>query len=343
MSVDLQAPATAVAAPRRFRGAVATVVSLQRDHPIAQVAALVALFCFGAFTIESFTSGFSIRSMLVLSSLLGISAIGQTVCLLVGGLDISIPGWILAGSTVTVELLGGQGERWSVAEVFVVLGIGSILIGGLTGWICYRYHTQSLVVTLGTGAIVTGAILAWKRNNITGVAPSWLTDLSSAAGRAFGIGVPGIVFVWVAITIVMYLLLQRSIVGAWLYATGNNRRAAELALVPTAWVWAGAFALSAFSATLAGVLLSGFTAGGDATVGTPYLWNGLTAVLVGGTAFGARGDYFRTVIGSLLVVVLAQVMFGHGLGFADQNILYGALILVVVGIYSRDRRLRDQV
>ena len=82
---------------------------------------------------------------------------------------------------------------------------------------------------------------------------------------------------------------------------------------------------------------------GDASIGEPYMWNGITAVLVGGTAFGARGDYLRTVLGTLLLIVLAQVMIGHGFDYADQTILYGALILVVVGIYGRDRRLRDQV
>ena len=89
--------------------------------------------------------------------------------------------------------------------------------------------------------------------------------------------------------------------------------------------------------------LAGFAAGGDASIGEPYLWNGITAVLVGGTAFGARGDYVRTVLGTLFLIVLAQVMIGHGYSYADEQILYGVLILVVVGIYGRDRRLRDQV
>lgn len=315
----------------------------QRDYPILQVATLVVVFLYGALSIDDFTSPFGIRSMLILASLLGISAVGQTVCLLIGGLDVSIPGWVLAGATVTVELLGGQGQHWSIGEVFCFLGFGSVIVGGLTGFICYRYRVPPLVVTLGTGAMLQGAVLVWKGGNITGITPTWLARVTSAGGKTFGLGVPTIVFVWAVVAVLVYLVLQRSVVGAWIYATGNNLRAAQLALVPTAWVWVGAFALSALSATTAGILLAGFAGGGDTSIGQPYLWNGLTAVLVGGTAFGARGDYNRTVIGALLVTVLAQVMTGHGLSPSDQNIFYGALIIVVVGIYRRERRLRDQV
>jgi ribose transport system permease protein len=310
---------------------------------VVQLLVLVVLFAVGADTVDGFTSPLSLRAMAVLASILGISALGQTVCILVGGLDVSIPSWVLAGATATAELLGGTGTRWSPAELFLVLGIGAILVGGLAGLICYWFRVPALVVTLGVGAMVAGAVLAWKHGVVTGVAPGWIARATSPATKTFGLGIPPVVFIWALIAIGAYVVLQRSVVGTWIYATGNNRRAADLALVPTKWVWAGAFALSALSATTAGVLLSGFSAGGDLSVGTPYLWNGLTAVLIGGTAWGARGDYTRTVIGTLIVIVLSQVMVGWGFNPADQNILYGALIIVVVSIYRRDRRLRDQI
>lgn len=339
----MTAPAHAPAQPRERRQFAARVARLQRDYPIAQTLALVLVFLYGAATLDNFTSGFSIRSMLVLASLLGISALGQTLCVLIGGMDVSIAGWILAGATTSVELLGGTGTRWPAWQVFLVLGGGAVVIGGLVGWICHRYLVPALVLTLATGAIVTGAVLAWKRGFVTGIPPHWLANLSSPGGKTFGVGVPPVIVIWVLVAIVFFVVLHRTIPGAWVYATGNNPRAAKLALVPTGAVWAGVFALSALSAVTAGVLLAGFAAGGDASVGEPYMWNGITAVLVGGTAFGARGDYLRTCLGTLLLIVLAQVMIGHGADYADQTILYGALILLVVGIYGRDRRLRDQV
>jgi len=316
--------------------------ALQREYPLAQLAALLLLFCLGAATISGFTQMFSIRSMLILASLLGISALGQTVCVLIGGLDVSVGGWILAGSTVSVGLLDGAGAHWSIAEVFLLLGFGSVIIGGLAGLVSYRFGVPSLVVTLAVNGIVTGVVLAWD-SSLTGTAPPWIATATSAAGRTFGIAMPSVVFIWAAIAVISYVVLQRSVVGTWIHATGGNPRAAKLAMIPTTAVWIGAFGLSALAATLAGVLLTGFSAGGGTGVGTTYMWNGLTAVIIGGTAFGAQGDYTRTVIGSLVIIVLSQVLTGYGVGSADQSILFGALIIVIVGLYLRDRRLRDQI
>lgn len=332
---------TTPSTPRGFTQFLGRLSIAQRDYPMAQILLLVALFCIGAATIGGFTSSYSLQAMLVLAALLGISALGQTVCLLVGGLDVSVPGWILVGSTVTVELLGTE-SNWSTTEVFLFLAACAIVVGGLTGLVSYVVRVPALVITLAVGAILQGAVLVWDKA-VTGIPPGWIAKATSPTSETFGVGVAPIVFIWALVALGAYLVLQRSIVGAWVYATGNNRRAAELALVPTHWVWVGAFALSALSGVTAGILLSGFAAGGDPSVGVPYLWNGLTAVLIGGTAFGTRGDYTRTVIGTLIVIVLGQVMTGWGFGPADQNILYGALIIVVVSIYRRDRRLRDQV
>jgi ribose transport system permease protein len=139
------------------------------------------------------------------------------------------------------------------------------------------------------------------------------------------------------------LVLSRTPIGRRFYATGASMRAADMALVRTRWVWVGIFATSALLAAITGILLGGFAGAADASLGTNYLWQGLTAVIVGGTAFGARGDYWRTVLGCLLLIVLGTVMIGHGYETSDQQILYGILIFVVVAFYGRERRLADRV
>ena len=94
------------------------------------------------------------------------------------------------------------------------------------------------------------------------------------------------------------MLCARTVAGRRVYPTGANPRAAALALVPTRRVWMGVFAFSALFAAFTGVLLAGFAGAGERSIGDAYLWQGLTAVIVGGTSFGARGDYWRTVLGS---------------------------------------------
>ena len=101
--------------------------------------------------------------------------------------------------------------------------------------------------------------------------------------------------------------------------------------------------LSAIASGMVGVLLAGF-AGADQTLGDPYLFTGLTAVIVGGTTFmGARGDYTHTVIGALILTVLTTILVGKGYDQADQQIIFGVLILLVVASYGRERRLKDRV
>ena len=125
-------------------------------------------------------------------------------------------------------------------------------------------------------------------------------------------------------------------------ANGQDVSAA-LTRVPTGWVTIAVFAASAVIASLVGVLLAGFS-GADQSIGDPYLFQGLTAVIVGGTTImGARGDYTHTVVGALILTVLTTLLVGHSVDSATQQIIFGGLILVVVAGYGRERRLRDRI
>jgi ribose transport system permease protein len=88
----------------------------------------------------------------------------------------------------------------------------------------------------------------------------------------------------------------------------------------------------------------GYEGQGEAGVGDPYLFLALAAVLVGGTSLvGARGDYWRTVLGALIMTLVTTILVVHGAGEALQEILTGVLILLFVGLYGREKRLRDRV
>jgi len=314
---------------------------LQRTYPLAQLIVLVAIYVYGAATLDGFDSRQSIYSMLVLAALLGIASGGQTLCILVGGIDFSIAAWIGFGAIMLVQLNGTRG--WPFAATFLLVAAIAIVGGATVGYICHRWRIDPLIVTLAMSAIVSGALLVWAKGFITGTPPGWLQRLTSPAGTTLGIKFPAIVALWAALAIVLAIVLHRTTAGRRLYATGANIRAADMALVRTRRVWMGVFATSALLAAMTGILLGGFAGAADTSLGQNYLWQGLTAVIVGGTAFGARGDYWRTVLGCLLLIVLGTVMVGKGYDTADQQILYGVLIFVVVFFYGRDRRLGDRV
>ncbi|MDQ6730749.1 MAG: ABC transporter permease [Actinomycetota bacterium] len=313
----------------------------QRRLPLLQLVALVALFLYGAATIDGFSQAPSIRSMLVLASLLGLAAAGQTLVLLLGALDLSIPGLIVLGATVISELCGSEG--WALVPALAVVVALCAVVGATVGWLCHRFRVMPIIVTLAVSSLALGSIQVWTHGTVTGSAPQLLSDLVAVNGTTAGLPVSPVVVIWGLFAVLIGVFLHRTHTGRRIYATGANQRAAELSLVNTRRVWMGIFCASAVLSGIVGVLLAGF-AGADPTLGDPYLFQGLTAVIVGGTAFmGSRGDYTHTVIGALILTELTTIMVGRGSDAADQQIIFGVLILVVVAGYGRERRLRDRV
>jgi ribose transport system permease protein len=320
---------------------VSRLLAAQRRYPLLQVLALVLLFIWGASTIDGFSTETSIDSMLVLAALLGLAALGQTLGLVLGGSDFSVPGHIVMGAIVVSQLYGTH--HWSPVPAILAVVVIAGVLGAITGLVVHRWRVQPLIVTLGMGALSAGGAVAWTEGKLTGTAPPFLSKLTTATGTTFGLSIPPVVVIWAVVAIIAAVVLHRTIAGRHLYLFGANPRAAGLARIRTGRVVVGVFMVSAIASGMVGVLLAGF-AGADQTLGDPYLFTGLTAVIVGGTTFmGARGDYTHTVIGALILTVLTTILVGKGYDQADQQIIFGILILLVVASYGRERRLRDRV
>lgn len=315
---------------------------LLRTVPVLQILSVIVLLIVTGTTISGFFSQSSLYTTLILASFLGIAAAGQTLVILIGGIDLSVPS-LISGANLVATLLAGK--HWSFGLVIAFVLVCAAIVGVVNGFVTHRFRVPPLIVTLATGAMVTGATLGWTRGGQTsGSPPSWLTNFSSPIGTVFGVKLPPVIVLWAVIAIVLGVILHLSVTGRRIYATGANERAADLAGVKTERVWIGAFTLSAIASALVGIVLIGFTGQGEAGVGDPYLFLGLAAVLVGGTSLvGARGDYWRTVLGALIMTLFTTLLVGHGAGEAVQEILIGILILLFVGVYGREQRVRDRV
>jgi ribose transport system permease protein len=313
-----------------------------RTTPVLQIAAVVVLFIVVVVTISGYFTLTSIYSTLILAAFLGLAATGQTVAILIGAIDLSVPALISGGNLLCTLL---SGNHWPFGLVIVFVLACAAVVGAINGFIIHRFRVPPLIVTLATGAMVTGATLGVTNDGeVSGQVPSWLGTFSSPIGHTFGIGIPPVIVLWIVVTLVLSLVLHLTVTGHRTYATGANPVAATLAGVRTERIWIGTFVLSAVASATVGMLLTGFTGAGDAGVGTPYLFLTIAAVLVGGTSLvGARGDYWRTVLGALILTLITTVLVGHGAGEATQEILFGVLILAFVGVYGRDERVRDRV
>ncbi|MGP3769704.1 ABC transporter permease [Streptomyces sp. SDT5-1] len=313
----------------------------QRRVPLFQLLALAALYGYGLSTIDSFGSQRVLYAILINASLLGLAGAGQTIVVLVGGIDFSIAAFISAGDVIIAQLCGTY--HWSLGPAaLVALAVG--LAGGVVnGVVSYRFKVEPLIVTLGVSALLSGLILKWINGASTGVTPAWLGRLTAANGTTFSVGIPPVVPVWAVVAVVIGVVLSRTRAGRSLYLTGVNQPAALLALVRVGRTWIFAYVASAVLATFVGILLAGYSGSGNVAIGDPYLFQSLAAVIVGGTMFGGRGDYWRTMIGALVLSVIALLLSAHQLSSAQQDMITGGLILLVVGLYGRERRLRDRI
>jgi ribose transport system permease protein len=327
--------------PRSPREVARRAGEIQRRFPVLQVLAVIVVYVVGGTTLDGFFSFTALQSILVLAALAGLASMGQTLLIIMGGFDMSVSGFIVAGAIAVTSLTTVYNVSFGVA--FVVAVLVAALLGALAGQICHRLNIPPLVVTLGMGAIAVGAVQIQTGGALAGGAPEWLSRLSSPIQDTFGIPLPPVVVAWFVVIVLMGLFLHRTVAGRHILATGANPTAAQNSLVKTRRVWTLTFAFSAVASVIVGVLLAGFAGSVDSTLGNPYLFQSVATVVVGGTVFGGPGDYTRTVIGTLFLSVLMVVLIGHGADTADQQLLYGIVILIAVTVYGRQRRLRDLV
>lgn len=301
----------------------------------------VALFFAVGLLIPGYIGVLSLLSLLVLASLLGIAAIGQTITVLIGGIDLSIPA-VIGLADVLLALLYGQG--YPILGVILFIVVVSASIGALNGYISYRLQVSPLVVTLATSSILFGAIWASTHGEVTGKVPQWLTDFVSIIANTGPIPLPPVVTTWIVVSAIALFAMNRSVLGRWIYATGANSRAANLAGIPIGAVWMIAFGTSAVFASVTGILLAGFSGSTNPTVGQTYLFTTIASVVVGGTSLiGGRGGYARTIAGSFVITELTTLFVGLGLDESAQQICLGLLLIALVTIYGRESHISMRV
>jgi len=304
-------------------------------------AMIPTLFVLSMAMIPGFGSFSSVVSLLVIASLLGIASIGQTLTVILGGIDLSIPAIIGLANVLTVRWYGA-GVSFALVVVLVVAI--AMAIGALNGIVSRVLGAHPLLITLAASFMILGGVLVYTEGQTVGTVPDYLLQAVSPAGRTGPIPLPPILIIWLFLTVLIVAIEQRSVLGRFLFASGASERAARMSLVPVTMVWAATFAVSAGCAAVAGVLLAGFSGGADASVGQPYLFQTVAAVVVGGTALlGGSGSYGRTFAGTLLITEITTLLIG--LGFSDriQQIMLGLLIIVLVAIYGREPHVRNQI
>lgn len=311
------------------------------QRALAAFAIALALHGVGTSLIDGYSAAFSIRSMLVLATLLGVACVGQTLVVLLGGIDLSIP-FVIGFANVVAAKLYGDGMPFLL--VALVVAVLALAIGALNGTLSSRLGVHPLIVTLGVGTAVEGAVLLWTAGFPTGSAPDAVSTFVSIGGHAGPLPVPWVVPCFLVLVAGMGVVLQRTPFGRRLYAVGSNPDAAPLALIDPHRIRTAAYALSALFAALAGVLLLGFTGSAYGDVGQPYLFQTIAAVVIGGTTLvGGRGGLLGTVAGALVLTEINTLLIGLGLAPALVQAALGLVIIMLVSLYGREPHVRTTI
>ena len=273
----------------------------------------------------------------------GIIAVGMTLVILTGGIDLSV------GATLALCAVGAAAclMRYHLsvgATVALMLALGG-LVGVVNGIVTTRFRVQSFITTLAMMSTARGVASLWSGGYAIPLA--FGTDAGDAsplfkslfAGQVvvFGLGIPAQLFYFVGAGALATFLLNRTGFGRHVYAVGGNAVAARLSGVAVTRVQITVFAVSGFLAGLAALLHAALVEQGSHIDGSGYELNAIAAVVIGGTSLsGGVGTVVGTMIGALILSILDNILGLRNVQSEYQAILKGIIIVLAV-ILQRKR------
>jgi len=307
--------------------------------PLLLFGLLVVLMTLTALQSPYFLSPLNLSNLAIQTVPLAIAAFGQTAVILLGGVDLSGGPSMSLVTAVASTLIVGKTLPPTLPGIALALAIG-MAVGLANAFLIRVVRIPDLLATLATFSIVQGLALLVRPSPGGNVSPAFMSLMTSK------IGVVPIVPVLVLLAYLAgEVALQRSKLGAHLYATGSNEEAAYISGVPVGRIRVLAYVFCGLTAAMAGLFLAARIGSGDPQAGATFTLASITAVVVGGTSvFGGRGTFAGTYLGVLLIVGMQNFLSLLHVSAYYQYVWTGILTLLAVGLYSiqwvRARRRR---
>jgi ribose transport system permease protein len=259
---------------------------------------------------------------------LGVIATGQTLALLVGGIDLSVAGVVTMANIVATSIMAGDNRTMLPGiAVCLVLAAGVGLINGL---MVTAIRVTPLVATLGMNSILFGLALVYTRGAPHGA----ISSNFAVFGQGHLLGLPVSTLCWLMIALIMAWISRRTIFGRQLYAVGANPVAARLMGIPVSRIVIAAYVLSSVMAVLGGLLLTSYIGSPSLGIGDQFLLTSIAATVVGGTALtGGMGSILGTIGGTVFITELNSFTNIVRVSTGTQFVLQGAVIALSVVLY----------
>lgn len=299
---------------------------------VGAVVGFILIVIAGTIVSDVFLSWTNVRNVFLQSSMLGVVALGMTFVILTGGIDLSV-GSLLSLCSVIAAMMFANGEGYPLPIVILAtLALGS-LVGAINGGLIVWRQVAPFIVTLAMMGIALGAALTIADGKpIGGIQGTyaWI-----GAGRLFG-QVPVPVVIMVISFIIGAIVLRYTPYGRAVYAIGGNEQAARLSGIPVNRVKILTYTFSGFCAALGAIIFSARVTVGDPWAGRGLELDAIAAVVIGGTSlFGGIGSVWGTFLGTLIIIIVNNLLNLMNVSPYSQGIAKGLIILIAIALYRR--------
>lgn len=287
--------------------------------------ALVVLLIVLSIATDNFLSGYNAAVVARQAAFVGLVALGQTLVLLVGGIDLSVGAAAGLSAIVGSLLLTALGVHpYAVIPLTMLFGMS---LGFINGIFVAGLRLNPFIVTLATWEIFAGLTLVITKGYP--IRPLGEQFTFFGKGDIFGVPIPVVIFL--AIGVFLIWLLTQTRFGRNVFAVGGNREAAILAGIHVKRVEFIAFGLAGMFAAVAGILYASRMDAGQPSVGEGWLMGAITAAILGGTSLrGGQGSVIGTMLGALLLAVLANGTVLLNVSGFWQRVIVGFVVLLAV-------------
>jgi ribose transport system permease protein len=301
---------------------------LNRIGPILGLLLVISIFYF--LTPGHYLSFFNLRVVLGQTVIVAISAIGMTMIIVSGGIDLSVGSSIaLTGVITAVSLRAGVPPAIAVASGILLGGI----VGTVNGLAITRLRVVPFIATLGMLGIARGSAKWLAGEQTVNVPETWVNNLLVLYPKpSWIILAPG---VWVAVllAVVAAIILRNTVFGRRVFALGSNEAAARACGIATNRLKVWIYGLAGLLIGLAGVMQMSRLRQGDPTVAAGTELDVIAAVVIGGGSLsGGEGTIFGSMIGALIMAFLRNGCQQIGWHNYVQEIIIGAIIVIAVAV-----------
>lgn len=266
----------------------------------------------------------NMMTMLRQASALGILTIGQLFVIVGGGVDLSVAAAMQMSITIFMYGYNNFGIPGLIVGLICALGF-SVLLGLVNGLIVTKYHVQPFLTTLFTGSIVTGI-----RMIVNGIRPlGTVPDAIRFFGRDKTWEIPNALIVFILVSIIAYIVLEKSVFGRKLVAVGTNFITAKFSGIKADLTVVQSYIICSVLAFISSIVLAGYIGFADQWISAGYSFNSLVAAVIGGNYLGGgRGSVLGVIGGALTATIVINFVTLLGLSAPFQHVVSGCVLIL---------------